>query len=435
MLQNIYHHYIQPIRTFNRDARLFLWVTVIDGFIMSGWQLFFNIYMLQSGYSREFLGLINSLPSLMGLLLGIFIGIISDRIGRKTALFIGIAFTGLSMLGQVAFRQPVIIASMAALTGIFNMAAIVSLSPLMMKLSDEHNRTLLFSLTFGMQTIAGAAGSLFAGQLPALFGFVFHVNATSALAYRAVLMANILLGTTSLIPLWIMKEPQTPQTTPQPGSRQTGLSPSLTRLIVKLALPTFLIELGAPILIPYMNVFFKDRFQISDSLLGVLFSLASLFIGIGSILGPRLTIQLGGKIRTVAFTQLASVVLLLLIGFSGSLWIAGFSALIRAALMNMSSPLYSAFCMEQTPERQRGFVSSVINVASQIGWSVGPYISGVVQERYGFSPLFITTSILYLMSIGTMWFFFSKTEHLKSSVLEDEVQIGTAIVKRPTSWI
>ena len=61
MLQNINTHYIQPIRTFNRDARLFLWMTVISGIIFSGWQLFFNIYMLQSGVTREFLGIVNSL--------------------------------------------------------------------------------------------------------------------------------------------------------------------------------------------------------------------------------------------------------------------------------------------------------------------------------------------------------------------------------------
>ena len=413
MFRNIYAHYIQPIRTFNRDARLFLVATVINGIILSGWQLFFNIYILQSGHSREFLGLINSLPALTGLLLGIPIGRISDRVGRKPALIFSIIFTGLAMLGQITFHQPVLIAIMAGLTGIFNMLLLVSLSPLMMKLSDEHNRTLLFSLNYGLQTLAGAVGSLFAGQLPALFGILFHAGATSAIAYQWVLITNILLGTVSLIPLWMMREPQTRQTTPQPGSQQKGLSSAMTRLTLKLAAPNFLIGIGAAILIPYMNVFFKDRFQISDSLLGILFSLSSLFIGIGTIIGPRLTIQLGGKIRTVVFTQLSSVFFMLMIGFVPSLWIAGFSVLMRGALMNMSSPLYSAFCMEQTPEHQQGFVSSVMNIAWQIGWSVGPYISGLVQVRYGFAPLFIATTILYLLADGTMWLLFRNSERTR----------------------
>lgn len=410
MFQNINTHYVQPLRTFNRDARLFLWATVINGIIFSGWQLFFNIYMLEGGFTREFLGIVNSLPSLSALLLGIPIGRLSDRMGRRQAILLGMMLSSLSLLGQVTFKEPALVVLMAALTGIFNMFVIVSISPLMMKLSDGNNRTLLFSVNYGVQTIAGAVGSLFAGQLPRLFGSLLDVGATSAVAYQAVLIVTLLLGTTALIPLWRMKEPRSPQTTPEPGVRTTGMGSGLTRLTVKLATPNFLIGMGAAILIPYMNVFFKDRFEISDSLLGLLFSLSSLFIGIGSLIGPRLSTRLGGKIRTVAFTQLASVVFMLMVGFAPSLWVAGFAFLMRAALMNMSSPLYSAFCMEQTPERQQGLASSVLNVAWQIGWSVGPYISGVVQQRYGFSPLFITTTILYLIAVGTMWRMFSNAE-------------------------
>ncbi len=421
MFQNINDHYIQPMRTFHREARLFLWATIIYGIIYSGWQLFFNIYMLQSGFTRDFLGIVNSLPALTGLLFGIPIGRLSDRIGYRRALIIGLVFSGLAYLGQVTFKQPTVIAIMSAFAGVFTMFIFVSSSPLMMKLSDAKNRTLLFSLNYGLQTIAGAVGSLFAGQLPALFGTLFHVDSASAVAYQAVLITTILFGTTALIPLWIMREPktlssvETLQTKPESGSRQIGIRLGLTRQIVRLATPSFLIGIGAAILIPYMNVFFKDKFAISDSLLGLFFSLSSLSIAIGTLIGPRLTTRLGGKVRTVAFTQLSSVIFMLMIGFAPSLWIAGFAFLLRAALMNMSTPLYSAFCMEQTPEHQQGLASSVFNIAWQVGWSVGPYISGVVQEQYGFTPLFIATTLLYLVAIGVMWRFFRNAEQAQLS--------------------
>lgn len=422
MLHNFNLHYIQPMRTFNRDARLFLWTTVINGIILSSWQLFFNIYMLENGFTRDFLGIINSLPSLTALLLGIPIGRLSDRIGRRQAIVLGILLSGFTFLGQIIFKQPVVIIIMAALTGIFNMFVIVSISPLMMKLSDANNRTLLFSINYGLQTIAGAVGSLFAGQLPAFFGSVLDVDATSAIAYRAVLILMLLLGTTALIPLWMMKEPPSPQTQLKSGPDAKSLFSGLTRLTVKLATPNFLIGVGAAILIPYMNVFFKDRFNISDSLLGLLFSLSFLFISLGTFVGPRLAERLGGKIRTVAFTQLGSVLFMLMIGFVPSLWVAGFGFLMRAALMNMSAPLYSAFCMEQTPEHQQGMASSVLNVAWLVGWAVGPYISGVVQERYGFTPLFIATTILYIIAVGVMWKMFHNAESLSSQTEPTSIQ-------------
>jgi predicted MFS family arabinose efflux permease len=76
----------------------------------------------------------------------------------------------------------------------------------------------------------------------------------------------------------------------------------------------------------------------------------------------------------------------------------------------MSAPLYSAFCMEHIPENQQGFANSILSLTWNVGWAVGPYISGLVQERYGFTPLFITTSILYFTAIALTWYFFVRME-------------------------
>ncbi len=392
-------------------------MTILDGVILSGWQLFFNFYMLQSGFSRDFLGLVNSMPSAAGLIFGIFVGRISDRIGRKASIIIGISMASVFMLIQITFRQPIIIAASAFLTGIFNMLFIVSQAPLMMRLSDKENRTMLFSLNYGLQTIAGAVGSLFAGQLPAIFGTMFRVDAHSAIAYQAVLISSVLLGTVSLIPIGMMEEPratqepEAPQAPPQAGGSPSKKPKStLTSLTVKMLIPQVVIGFGAAILIPYMNVFFKYRFSISDSLLGILFSLSALLIGIGNLMAPRLSAVLGGKIKAVVVTQFASLVFLLVAGFAPFLWLSSVGFLMRSALMNMASPLYTAFCMEHTPEKNQGFVNSVLNLSWNIGWAVGPYISGLVQEQYGFSPLFIATSILYLAAIIITWNFFVRME-------------------------
>src|SRR5512146_254270 len=109
MFQSLKYHYVEPIRSFDRAARLFLMMTVIDGVIYSGWQLFFNFYILQSGYSREFLGLVNSMPSAAALVFGILVGRLSDRIGRRSALMIGIAGSTFCMLAEVTVRLPVLI--------------------------------------------------------------------------------------------------------------------------------------------------------------------------------------------------------------------------------------------------------------------------------------------------------------------------------------
>ena len=433
MLQSLKLHYLEPVRSFGRPARLFLIMTIIDGVIYSGWQLFFNFYMLQSGFSREFLGLVNSMPSAAALIFGILLGRFSDRIGRRPALMIGIGFSSLCMLAEVTVRQPGLIVAAAFLNGIFNTLFLVSQAPLMMKLSGSQNRTMLFSLNWGLQTISGAVGSVFAGQLPAFFGTLLSVQEHSATAYQAVLVTSVLVGSTSLLPLWFMREPRgqadaglAGAATPA-GATATGGQPlnkaiprSLLALTAKMTAPQIAIGFGAAILIPYMNVFFKDRFNISDSLLGWLFSFSSLLIGIGSIIVPHLSSRMGGKVRAIVATQTASLAFLLLAGFTPILWLSSIGFLLRAALMNMASPLYSAFCMERTPEQHQGFVNSILNLAWNIGWAVGPYISGVVQQRYGFTPLFVITAILYALANILTWGFFKGTE--------DSLPVSPAIV-------
>ena len=413
MFASIRTHTIEPIRSFNRAARLFLLMIFIDGLILSGWQLFFNFYILQNGHNADFLGLVNSLPYAASLIFGIPLGRLSDRIGRKASLIIGLAASNLTMVAQTTFRQPSLIITFAFLSGVFNMLFIIGQAPLMVKLSNPENRTMLFSLNFGLQTVSGALGSVFAGQLPGFFGTLLHVDANSATAYQAVLIVSILLGTTALIPLWMMKEPSSPPAATLSGLLDKRPSFGLTAMTLKMIAPQVLVGFGAAILIPYMNVFFKDRFQISDSLLGILFSISSLMIGIGTVVGPRLATRLGSKVRAIVATQSSSLVFLLLMGFAPLLWISSIGYLMRSALMNMSAPLYSAFCMEHTPEHQQGYVNSLLNLSWNIGWAVGPFISGLVQQSYGFAPLFVTTAVLYFGAIVLQWKFFDRVDHIE----------------------
>jgi predicted MFS family arabinose efflux permease len=83
--------------------------------------------------------------------------------------------------------------------------------------------------------------------------------------------------------------------------------------------------------------------------------------------------------------------------------------------MNMAVPLFDAFTMENVQEREQATVVSLRELFWQIGWTFGPYISGVVQETRGFTPLFLATTVLYLLSTGSIWLFFKDAEKNKSS--------------------
>jgi len=395
-------------RTLNRPARLFLLAIFLDGLLFAGWNLFFNLYIIEAGYSRDFLGLVNAAPSLTALLLGVPMGLLSDRMGRKRAMMLGFALANFAIFGMLLGRSEAVILAMALILGGTSQLYVLSQAPFMMKTSDDRTRDVLFSLSYGMFPLASTAGNFLAGYLPGLFTRWFNL-ATSAAAYQVVLVFCVAISFLVLVPIAFIHEPKT--TPAGTGAGSTEHKPSIWKtllrpLTLKLAIPNLAIGLGAATLVPYFNVFFSERYRMSDAALGILFSAGSLLTGIACIIGPRLVGNLGGKVRTVVLGQGVSLVFLLMIGFSPWPWLAVIGFLVRGAMMNMVAPLFDAFALEQSHESEHGAVNSIRNLAWNVGWTVGPYFSGVVQQRYGFSPLFISTAVLYAIGISLTWIFF-----------------------------
>jgi predicted MFS family arabinose efflux permease len=74
--------------------------------------------------------------------------------------------------------------------------------------------------------------------------------------------------------------------------------------------------------------------------------------------------------------------------------------------MNMVAPFFDAFALEQSAVAEHSMVTSIRSLAWNVGWATGPYFSGLIQQRWGFSPLFVSTAVLYGLAIGITWMFF-----------------------------
>jgi MFS family permease len=181
----------------------------------------------------------------------------------------------------------------------------------------------------------------------------------------------------------------------------------LRRDVLRLLMPQLIISLGAGLLIPYLNVFFKQRFAISDSLLGISFGISQLGMGLATTFAPILA-ERWGKVRTIVASELASLPFLLTLGFVPVLPVAIGAFWFRATLMNMGGPLYTAFAMEQAKEEERGKLGALLGLVWSIGRGIGPGISGVVQQRFGFTPLFLTTGGTYLVAAILLRAFFGR---------------------------
>ena len=415
----LFQSQFQQAGKLSKPARFLLLALLLDGLLFTAFGLFFNFYIIEAGFSREYLGLINAMPSIAALVLGLPMGMLSDRIGRKRSMLIGFSLANFAIITMLVVRQPVLMLIMAFIWGATGQLYFLSQAPFMMKVSDDKTRDLLFSLSFGVFPLASTLGNILAGALPDFFSRILNLQPQSAEAYQAVLLISVISSFAVLIPIMFIKEPSRIDSVSKTPVKHTSLS-TIWRILkrpltIKLSLPNLITGIGAAMIVPYFNVFFVEKFHMSDQMLGILFAVSSLILGLATFIGPRLVRKMGGKIRMVVLSEGVSLVFLVMLGFSPYPWLAVIGFLVRGTLMNMSAPLFDAYSMELTAENEQGTINSIRNWAWNVGWAVGPYISGVIQQRYGFSPIFLITLFLYAIGIFLTWSYFGKQQTAPSA--------------------
>ena len=73
--------YIDRVRSFSPNARLYLTGAVIYGTVMGVFQLLFNFYMLSLGYDEVVIGNLVTIRSATSLVAALPMGYLTDRIG------------------------------------------------------------------------------------------------------------------------------------------------------------------------------------------------------------------------------------------------------------------------------------------------------------------------------------------------------------------
>jgi MFS family permease len=385
---------------------MYLIHTIIFGAALGVRRLLFNFFVLSLGYDEALLGSLITVNNLTALISALPMGYLADRLGRKKSLIGSAVLVSISIVIMVIFPSPSMFMLTNFIMGLGMSLSSVTMGPFLMENSGEKERTYLFSFSSGLNTAAGFVGNWVGGYLPGWMGAYLLVNALSAKAYGSAMIVIALVSVAGIIPLILFK----PQKL-EPGERSSiatlGYIKEHTGLFSKLVIPMLITSIGAGLIMPFMNVFFRNVHTQSDSQIGVLFAWGSLAMGIGLLIAPVLADRYG-KIQIVVITQAMSIPFLFLLGFSPWYWLSAFAYFFRLALMNMSGPVYQTFVMEEVEPKARATVASLVSMASSFGWAFSPMISGWIQVKYGFQPAFGLTLIIYVISIYFYWKFFLK---------------------------
>ena len=396
---------------------MILLYSVLIGLMQGVFRLLFNFYVLSLGeYDEQFLGLLTSVASLSALLTALPVVYLVGRFSSKRLMLSLELLRLLAFIGLLLYPYRVVLIGFNIIYGIINSTRQVVVAPFLMENTSEEERQYVFSLYFGMATFAQFFGNMIGGMLPTWLGDLAGALPTDTLSYQLTLCVMIVISTMGMIPIIFISARKSKIKSGKKVEMPWTLLRQYGRMLFKLILPELIIGLGAGMLMPFMNIYYRNVFGQSDAIIGYVFASGALAMGLAQIIAP-IFVDRFGKINIMVITRSLSIPFLLTLAFAAwiiprggdaTFWfVAAWAAyLFRTSLMNLNNPIYQTFILEHVPVHVQALAISMLGLSFRVGWTISPQISGWIQVRYGFVPVVLITAGLYVIGITVLWIFF-----------------------------
>lgn len=410
---------------FNRNAKLFLASTFLNGLGISLLVLLYNLYILSLGYRQDMIGLVTLVACLVAVGAALPMAWVANRLGYKTAQILGIVGSAISIALALAIPTAESLIVTELIWGVTFTLMIIVGAPFMSENSTEEERPYLFSIQFVMLMFTAFLGSLFGGELPRLFSTMLNVGVESPTAYQGALSVGVALMVFSAIPLVFLRTPKGHLS----HSARARLTVRDRVQVFKLLVPTLLGAAGGGMIVPFVNVFWKLTHNLNDATIGLIFALSALIMTGFAMFAPLMS-RRWGVVRVMVVTQFLSVVGLFLFGFSPWFLLALFGYLGRDTLSNLSRPLLGQFQMDETEIEERAAVSSLSTMVFNLAWGIGSWVSGVWQTQGLVALVFCVSAAFYLVSAGSLQLLFGRRGEpeaiLESGSASRAIAVGSA---------
>lgn len=386
-------------RSFSRNARLFLLGTFLMGLGHGSLWVHMNLYFRTLGLGEATIGRILSAGSFGMVLISLPAAIWIDRFRAQRVFTLSAIAFALAMSLQLTLTDTrlLLAASLATMVG-FSVHWVAA-APFIMRNAEQSERTELFGIASALETLATVVSAFGAGYVAIRLGTLLD---SELLGLRYTLYAVAGLSFLAVIPFAAIRSD--PITGPGGDWRRYVVARDW-KLLGKICLPSFLIGCGAGLTIPFLNLYFRERFGQDPAQIGVFFAIAQILTMVGFLVGPILARRFT-HVRSIVATELFSIPFFLVLAIADRLWLAVAAFWIRGALMNMNHPISSAFSMEIVPPDQQATTNSMRMLSWNLSWMCMTPLGGWLIEQYGFAPNMIGTMGLYLIASVTFWGFF-----------------------------
>jgi MFS family permease len=339
-------------------------------------------HLSATGLSEERIGLLLTLTLLGDTALSLIITTRADLAGRRRMLLVGAALmVGAGLL--FAVTQDFWLLLLAATLGIVSpsgneVGPFLAIEQAAVSQAVPAERR---TATFAWYTLTGAfatAAGAFAGGGAA--EGLQRLGWTPLESYRAVIVGYALLGG-ALAAVFAGLSPGVEAPARQAASRPPLLSPGLglhrsrgvvLRLSGLFALDAFA---GGFIVQSFVAWWLHRKFGAGEGLIGAIFLGANVLAGLSALSAASLARRFG-LVNTMVFTHLPSNLLLLLVPFMPTLWLAVAVLFARFSISQMDVPTRQSYTMAVVDPHERAAAAGVTGIARTVGSSLAPLLAG-----------------------------------------------------------
>jgi predicted MFS family arabinose efflux permease len=336
------------------------------------------IFLVQSGYSAAFVGLVLTITILASVLFNVLVTLYLGRVGER-AFLVSLALVMAISGALFAWSPNAAVVVAAALLGAISVTGTetgpfqsIEQSIISNDVEARQRTSKLALYNFAGYT-ATAVGSLFSG-LPDRLSSVGVDMRVVLYAYSAVALAIALL---------YLLMPDTRVKGKERVGGWSSLAPETRRTVVKLS-ALFSVDAfgGGFVLQSLLTLWFYKRWGLDLESLSLLFFASGIITAVSIFLAPVVARRIG-LLKTMVFTHLASSVFLVCIPLAPSMYGAVALLFCRQSISQMDVPTRQSYTMAIVRPEDRASVAALTNIPRTVAQGLSPslssYLIGVAQ--------------------------------------------------------
>lgn len=406
--------WIRQFRGFSRNIRLFLTFLFVWNVGLGMYGLVYNLYVKELGFAQTTIGHVVGMTAIASAVILVPAGVLNDRVGPKKVISFGVAAVICALTARALYVSEHGLLVSAFIGGMAQAIVSATVMPFMANNSRPDERVHLFSLNLALVMAASVVGNMLGGMLSDLFPIWFGMTDVAAL--RSTLMIGVGIAAFGLLFVVRLEAPPA-------AAAARGLHTKLRmrhalrhhrsslQVIGLFAMLGLLSSTAGGMVVPYLNVYFEDRFAASKTVIGIVVSLGQGATAVAYLIGPLIARRFG-EARSVIVLQLSSIPFLLITAYSSDFYLASAGYLFRQALMNAANPFWNTIKMKYVDRSLRGLASSSGEAVFNLGWFLAsPVSTGLVAHYgsyYGYAYAFSITAVVYTLIAVLFYVFFGK---------------------------